>query len=590
MNRAQKNTQIISRLMFQLLPIQILLAVIGAVNGIVSSLFAGNYVGQLGMGAVGLYAPIASLITSLSTMLVAGAQILCGRSMGENQTEKTHNIFTLDIIGTLIISGLFTAAVLVIGLFDLSGFLTKDLTLRPLLNRYMIGQSIGIIPAMLSGQFAAFLSLENKTKRTTYASMIYILINVVLNFLFVGVLKMDAFGLALASSLGMWIFLGAEAQYFLTGKSFLRFSLKHMQWKAFADIIRLGFPSAIVNIYQTVRGLIVNSLLQAYVGSVGVSAFAAANTLLGFAWAIPGGMIVVSRMLISISMGEEDRTTLADVMRTAMKRYVPLMCLAAAIIIACAVPLTHLYYREPAELVYGMTVWGFRILPLCMPLSVICMHLSCYALVNERHFLVHVTGLLDGVVCVAGFTALLIPLAGMNSVYIANVLNGLVVTAVFIGYACVKNRRFPTTIEQLMVIPEDFGVSEGERIDISVNNMDEVVTISERVHDFCLERGIDEKRSYLAALCMEEMAGNVISHGFTKDSKSHSVDIRVVHKDDELILRIKDDCVPFDPAERQQVISPDDPTKNIGIRMVYSMVKHIEYQNILGLNVLTMKI
>ena len=29
---------------------------------------------------------------------------------------------------------------------------------------------------------------------------------------------------------------------------------------------------------------------------------------------------------------------------------------------------------------------------------------------------------------------------------------------------------------------------------------------------------------------MEEMAGNVVRHGFSKDNKRHSADIRVVHK------------------------------------------------------------
>ena len=34
----------------------------------------------------------------------------------------------------------------------------------------------------------------------------------------------------------------------------------------------------------------------------------------------------------------------------------------------------------------------------------------------------------------------------------------------------------------------------------------------------------------------------------------------------------------------------EDPCKNIGIRMVYRMAKDIRYQNILGLNVLTIKL
>ena len=89
---------------------------------------------------------------------------------------------------------------------------------------------------------------------------------------------------------------------------------------------------------------------------------------------------------------------------------------------------------------------------------------------------------------------------------------------------------------------------------------------------------------------MEEMAGNIVEHGFTKDKKKHTVDVRVVYKDGGLILRIKDDCVPFDPAERSAIVDPADPARNIGIRTVYAIATKISYQNILGLNVLTITV
>ena len=141
-----------------------------------------------------------------------------------------------------------------------------------------------------------------------------------------------------------------------------------------------------------------------------------------------------------------------------------------------------------------------------------------------------------------------------------------------------------------MVVPEDFGVSEDKRMDLSITSIGEVVTISQKVQAFCLDRGIDERRAYLAGLSMEEMAGNIVEHGFEKDSKKHSIDVRVVHKGDDVILRIKDDCVPFDPAERQKLAVGEDVTKNIGIRMVFRMARDVQYQNILGLNVLTIRI
>ena len=78
----------ITKLMFRLLPAQILLNAVNAVNGIVSSFFASNYVGVDAMSAVGLYSPVNMLINAVSITLIAGSAIMCGRYMGQNDQES----------------------------------------------------------------------------------------------------------------------------------------------------------------------------------------------------------------------------------------------------------------------------------------------------------------------------------------------------------------------------------------------------------------------------------------------------------------------------------------------------------------------
>ena len=590
MKEQAANAKMVTKLMFRLLPIQVLLAAVSAVNGIVSSFFATNYVGVDAMSAVGLYSPINMLVSAIATLLMGGSVILCGKYLGRNEQEKMQNVFSLNLLLSLLVSVIFIALFVILGSFDLTGFLAGDEAVRPLFNQYLLGQAIGVFPLVLSMQLPSFLTMENKRSLTMIASVVFIAVNVALNFLFVQLLQMEAFGLALASSLGMWVFVIIEGQYFLSGKSHLRITVKGLRWHESGSILATGTPGALTYIYQTARGLIVNALIVAFVGSVGVSAFATGDYLLRIFWAVPTGMLAVSRLLMSVSIGEEDRQTLTDIMRVMFRRFLPLMGCICVLIIVCAVPFTRIFYHDPAEPVFRMTVWGLRILPLCMPLSIICMHFTAYGQASGKQALVHILSILDGVVCVAGFTALLIRAVGMNSVYIANVLNGVVTTLVIVGYAWLRKKRFPRSMDELMVIPEDFGVPEAERMDLTVRSMEDVVTISRRVQQFCLERGIDSRRAYLAGLSMEEMAGNVIDHGFTKDTKTHSIDVRVVHKDDEVILRIKDDCVPFDPGERRQLAEGDDITKNIGIRMVFKIARDVQYRVILGLNVLTIRI
>lgn len=80
------------------------------------------------------------------------------------------------------------------------------------------------------------------------------------------------------------------------------------------------------------------------------------------------------------------------------------------------------------------------------------------------------------------------------------------------------------------------------------------------------------------------MAGNIVSYGF-KDNEKHHVDIRVVAKDG-IILRIRDDCREFDPKKYLEQFSPEDKTKNIGIRMIAGIAKDMTYRRNAGINTL----
>ena len=71
---AASNDKIISSLFFRLLPAQILLVGIPSLNGIISSLFAGNMLGKEAITAIGMYAPIVSFITAVSNVFVGGSQ------------------------------------------------------------------------------------------------------------------------------------------------------------------------------------------------------------------------------------------------------------------------------------------------------------------------------------------------------------------------------------------------------------------------------------------------------------------------------------------------------------------------------------
>ena len=78
-------------------------------------------------------------------------------------------------------------------------------------------------------------------------------------------------------------------------------------------------------------------------------------------------------------------------------------------------------------------------------------------------------------------------------------------------------------------------------------------------------------------------------HGFTKDRKKrHTIDIFTGLEKEKISIRIKDDCIMFDPLKRLE--TSDEIESNIGIRLVKNMASSMYYQTAFGLNVLNIEI
>ena len=589
MENELSDRKLLTGLFFKLLPYQVLLIVINAVNGIVDSLYASNVIGKAAMSALGLYAPLTHFLYAASIMLVGGSQILYGRYIVRDR-ESVNSVFAMDLIVSALIS-VITSIVMVLGASTgvTRIFVDQEPDLS-MFNSYLLGQSIGIPALVLGQQLFAFLSLENQTKRTMAASISCFAANAVLNHIFTVILPWGTFGLGLSSSVSTWIFFMIQAQYYLAGRSEWKISLRAVKWNVVPDMMRLGIPGAIARLLEMFRCFIVNYLIVAYVGTVGLSSFAASNNVLAIFWAFPFGMVAVCRMLFSISVGERDRRSLVDTLHICLTRGTLLMCVVVAFLISFATPLTEMFYHDPSDPVFHMTVMGFRLLPLCMFPAIMSLSFCCYAQTIEKKKLAVILAIIEGVGGVAVCSIILIPLMKMNGLYIANILNGIICCTVVVIAARIGLKRFPKNLEDLMVIPNGFDALPGDRIDITIHNMDDVMNISRQIVDFCKSRGVDKRRSNYAGLCMEEMAKNVVTHGFSKDKKKHSIDIRVVHNEDDVILRLRDNCKEFNPSERVRINTINDEGKNIGIKLVYNIATEVTYRNLLGLNVLTIKL
>ncbi len=417
-----------------------------------------------------------------------------------------------------------------------------------------------------------------------------LILNTLLDYYLVGVLNMDLFGLGLATTISNWAFLLIQLVYYFTPQASIRFSLQSIVASDTIDILKIGFPGALSQLCQMLRALFLNHAIIRYAGVAGMSAYSAVISVSGLYFAAIAGIGASSRILMSIYSGEEDRAGLTAVMKIALYKGMGLSIAVNLLFIALASPITGLFYPDSTTEAYRLALRGFRLFPVSMPLA--CFNIifcNCFQCTGKVRF-VDVLSVVDGVLGTVLTASVLYPLMGGMGIWATQIVNGLYAIILIIVHAWIINKNFKMDTESLMTLDPAIGVPAEDRLDVTVRSEKEVANISEEIIRFCKKHQIDERRAFYSGLCFEEMTGNIVQHGFT-EKKNNSVDIRVVYKgENELLLRLRDDCSPFNPREFSELFNPTDVTHNIGLRIVSRIARSMEYQNMLGLNVLTIRI
>lgn len=110
-----------------------------------------------------------------------------------------------------------------------------------------------------------------------------------------------------------------------------------------------------------------------------------------------------------------------------------------------------------------------------------------------------------------------------------------------------------------------------------------MILISRAAGVFCRENGIDARRSYYAALCIEELAINDVTHGFYKEGQSAAIYLSALNNG-ELTIRFRDNGRNFDLTKWCNLFKEEDKAVRIGIRMVVALAKDITYTNSFNTN------
>ena len=151
----------------------------------------------------------------------------------------------------------------------------------------------------------------------------------------------------------------------------------------------------------------------------------------------------------------------------------------------------------------------------------------------------------------------------------------------------IKHRKLIPMLEHFLDLPVSFRRKPGDVIELDVRDLEDISLTSEQIMMFCRGHKIDAKTGYKAALCFEELAANVIQHGFPNCKKNPGIDLRLVYDPKELIIRMQDNCAAYN-VERQIAMAVSDgslaPDEKLGLRILGNMAANIKYVHTLETN------
>lgn len=253
----------------------IAMMIVTSIYSIVDGYFISNFAGSTAFAAMNLVWPALALISAAGLMIGTGGSALVSKTLGEGDTDRANEIFTMLVHIALIIG-----AILTVGLF----IFMKPLVIALGAEGEMIPKAVMygriVVLAMpefiMQMMFQSFYMTAERPELGTRMSIISGCINIALDALFVVGFKWGLIGAAIATALALAVG-GIYPLWFFSSKKnnthlqFVCFS--RIDWKAITRTCTNGMSEYVGNIALNIVSIGYNLQLMKYIGENGVSAY-----------------------------------------------------------------------------------------------------------------------------------------------------------------------------------------------------------------------------------------------------------------------------------------------------------------------------
>jgi len=288
--------------------------VLTALITVADGFFMGNYVGEEGIAAVNLGLPIVYLYLGVGLMVSIGGAAIAGMALGFGDRGQCNQVFRQTIATTAVFSMLISCA-MVFCFEPMLSMLQADSRIKGYFREYY-GIMLLELPVMVvDSSFGMFIRGEGNPDYYMKVTVLNVLLNVVLDYVFAGYLGLGAAGIALASLISAVVCLGGILWYFGKRAKVYHLGRFRFSWEVCVRGILNGSSEFIGEMSTGIAMFAYNFVIMRRIGADGVTAF----TIVGYV-AYLFSMVVVgfgqgASPLVSFCYGAEEKRLAADIRR-----------------------------------------------------------------------------------------------------------------------------------------------------------------------------------------------------------------------------------------------------------------------------------
>ena len=346
----------------------IVMLVFTSIYGVVDGFFVSNFVGKVPFTAVNFIMPVLMILGAFGFMFGTGGGALIAKTLGEGKPEEANGLFSLIVY----VSAACGVVLGVLGMVSIRPAASALGAQGQLLEDSVAYARIVLmaVPAyILQFEFQCLFSTSEKPVLGLYVTIAAGCTNMVLDALFVAVLRWGLEGAAAATALSQFVGGAVPLIYFARPNgSLLRLGRADLDGRALWRACTNGASELMSNISMSVVSMLYNAQLLRYAGEDGVAAYGVLMYVSLVFQAVFIGYAVGTAPVIGYHYGAQHHEELRGLRRRSMA----IVAAFAAAMFAAAQwlgrPLSLLFVGYDEGLL-SMTVRAFSIFSFCFLFS-----------------------------------------------------------------------------------------------------------------------------------------------------------------------------------------------------------------------------